>query len=467
MLLTVIVLALAVTIPAHAADASVLPTADAEKPASSGSPIATAAQKLKKPPASSKPSARAARRAKPAVWLKLRKVDVAAKVRRGTRVSRIYGRVVRSGRTRRTVVIEVFRHGRWRRAIVTRSRRDGRFSLVRALPASTKKLRAYAPGVGHSPAVPAPVEEAAPVEEPPQGHEEPPKGHEVAATPSGPPTPSGGWSVAYADGFAVPLGTGAGQDNTWEAMENNDGFTNSDEVQVFRKGQAVVGPEGLELRCTYSSTVIANNRHYECGDVSGALCCSLTSTEPAGYHTPVITMGKGQTFAFQAVAKFPPATGDGADVCWWMHGAPWSESEFDFYEAIGNTEGWKNASLYTAWFAPPHPELDKRGFGADPSAAYHTYTVSVFPGSTSGKYRYSVWIDGALQTLEQGAVSAEVTPVVQERLNLVLSYGFRNTGFASGTRTYNVRSAAVYVDSAHQGVGVEDGGLAPGTSISK
>jgi len=165
------------------------------------------------------------------------------------------------------------------------------------------------------------------------------------------------------------------------------------------------------------------------------------------------------------VAKFPPANGDGADVCWWMHGPEWSESEFDFYEAIGNTEGWKNASLFTAWFAPPHPELDKRGFAVDPSAAYHTYTVEVFPGSTSGKYQYSVWIDGELQHLEQGSVSAEVSPVVLERLNLVLSYGFRDKGFGAGTRTYRVRSAAVYVDSAHQGVGVENGGLAPGTTV--
>jgi hypothetical protein len=311
-------------------------------------------------------------------------------------------------------------------------------------------------------------EEEPPVEEEePPVEEEPPTGHEVAATPTGPPTPSGGWSVAYADGFAVPLGTAAGQDNTWQAMENDVGFTNSDEVEVFRKRQAVVGSEGLELRCTYSSTVIANNRHYECGNISGALCCSLLSTEPLGYHTPVFTIGKGQTFAFQVVAKYPPANGDGADVCWWMHGPPWSESEFDFFEAIGASEGWKNASSYTAWFAPPHPELVKRGFAVDPSAAYHTYTVSIFPGSTSGKYRFSVWIDGAPQTLENGSVSAEATPIVQERLNLVLSYGFRNKGFASGTRTYNVRSVAVYVDGAHQGVGVEYGGLAPGTSISK
>ena len=143
---------------AHAADASVLWTADAGKPASSESPIVTPAPKLKTPPASSKPSASAARRANPGVWLKLRKVGVAAKVRRGTLVSRIYGRVVdRSGRTRRAVVIELFRAGRWRRAIVTRSRRDGRFSLVRALPAGTTTLRAYVRGVGHSPVVAPPL----------------------------------------------------------------------------------------------------------------------------------------------------------------------------------------------------------------------------------------------------------------------------------------------------------------------
>jgi hypothetical protein len=307
---------------------------------------------------------------------------------------------------------------------------------------------------------PPPKEEEPPVEEPP------PSGATISATPTGPPAPASGWSVAYGDGFALPLGTAVGQDNTWKVEENDVGFNNSDEVQVFRKRQAVVGSEGLEERCTYSSTVIANNRHYECANLSGALCCQLTSSEPPGYHTPVFTPGKGQTFAFQAVAKFPPATGDVPDVAFWMHGPPFgSNTELDLYEAFGNTEGWKNASLYVTWFASPHPELIKRGFAVDPSAAYHTYTTYVFPGTQSGKYRFSEYIDGALQALEHGSVSAEVTPVEQERLNLTLSYALRNKGFASGTRTYNVRSAAVYVDGAHNGVGIEDGGLAPGTTV--
>jgi len=115
------------------------------------SPVATPAPKVKKQ-ASGKPSARAARAGKPSVWLKLRKVGVAAKVRRRNLVSTIYGGVAdRHGRTGRTVVIQVLRGGRWRRALGTRSRLDGRFSLVLGLPAGVTRLRAYVAGVGHSP----------------------------------------------------------------------------------------------------------------------------------------------------------------------------------------------------------------------------------------------------------------------------------------------------------------------------
>jgi hypothetical protein len=121
-------------------------------PLTSESPVVTPAPKVKKSPGSGKPSARAARAAKSGVWLKLRKVGVAAKVRRGNLASSIYGGIVgRSGTTRRAVVIEVLRRGRWRRALATRSRRDGRFSLVLGLPAGVTRLRAYVAGVGHSP----------------------------------------------------------------------------------------------------------------------------------------------------------------------------------------------------------------------------------------------------------------------------------------------------------------------------
>jgi hypothetical protein len=119
----------------------------------SESPVVTASPKVKKqPPTSGKQSARAARAAKLGVWLKLRKVGVAANARPGPLVSRLYGGIVdRSGGTRRAVIIEVLRGGRWRRAIVTRSRRDGRFSLAVALPIGLTTLRACVRGVGHSP----------------------------------------------------------------------------------------------------------------------------------------------------------------------------------------------------------------------------------------------------------------------------------------------------------------------------
>jgi hypothetical protein len=291
----------------------------------------------------------------------------------------------------------------------------------------------------------------------------------IAAAPLGPPTPSGGWNVAYGDAFATTLGTGAGQDNTWAPRENDNGFNNSTEVELMRARQDTITPEGLDLRCTYSPTEIANGKHYECGAVNGVFASSANQ-EYGGYRTPIIALGKGQTLAFQCVCKFPVSGSGQNDVGWWMDGPPWNESEFDFFEAFGKEASW---DMYSVWFASPYVALDKFGLSFDPAASFHTYTVEVVPGSVSGRYRYSEWIDGQLQTLQnqlggyaEVTASPEITANTSAKESLMLSYALRPTGFTSGSRDFLIRSATVYEDTAHAGVGIEDGGLAPGTSVS-
>jgi hypothetical protein len=318
-----------------------------------------------------------------------------------------------------------------------------------------------------------PEEEEPPSEEqePPSEEEEPPSEEEgeeegtVSATPMGPSTPFGGWSVVYADAFAKPIGSGQGQDNTLfpnncPEYKNCEGF-NSNEMQVFNPSAQSTGSHGLKLTCTHTQTAqLPGSKHYVCGTVKG-----LGSGAP-GYRIFYWTAGRGQTLVFEAVAKFPPNTGE-ADPGWWSNGPPWDETEFDFFEGGGwgsqHTTGWKTDPLYTAWFAPPHIEATKRGFDVDPSADFHTYTTEVFPNGT-----YSVWIDGVPQPWATGVGPA--LPINKHKMGLILSYALRtcsgcSTGFSSGTREFDVRSIAVYEDTAHRGVGVENAGLAPGTTV--
>jgi hypothetical protein len=331
------------------------------------------------------------------------------------------------------------------------------------------------------PSLEEPPEEETPGEEPPEeeapeetgGGEEAPEEEApqetgkavVSATPTGPATPAGGWSVAYADAFGAPIGKGPGQDNTWfpnncTLTTNCKGF-NTDEMEVFNPSAVSVTPEGLRLTCTYTAAAQQpGEKHYVCGTLRGE-----GGSGPAGYSYFTWSPGKGQTLVFQAVAKLPPNTGE-ADPGWWTNGPPWSDTEVDFFEGGGaspdHTTGWKTDWLYTAWFAAPHPVANKWGFAEDPSLAYHTYTFEITPQNT-----YSVWIDGVPQSWATGV--GPVKPDLAEKATLILSYALREcrckTGFTSGTREFDVRSVAVYEDKAHQGVGVENTGLAPGTKL--
>ena len=309
-------------------------------------------------------------------------------------------------------------------------------------------------------------------------------GASVSATPTGPPAPAGGWHVAYADGFGAQLGTAAGRDNTWKVDSTPAGkkgcCNNSNEIALERPSQVTVTPEGLRLTCERLATAV-EGLSYSCGGISGALCCTLTSSEPAGYHTPVITLGKGQTFAFQFKGKLPPNLG-GADPGWWMDGPPWSESEFDFFEDFGwgheytSGSGWtKVDGCFGCWFASPHPELEKASVAPpiEPDKTEHTYTTYIYP-SGSG-YRFSTWIDGVRQSLategwsRKTEESTEVKSPREARLNLDLTYMLRTAlgvnNFTSGSNSETVRSVAVYVDAGHAGVGIQDEGIAPGTVV--
>jgi hypothetical protein len=290
----------------------------------------------------------------------------------------------------------------------------------------------------------------------------------VSAAPDGPPTPASGWAVAYADAFDTPFGTATGDDDTLypnncAAARNCAGF-NADELEVMSPSAVLSSAEGLKLTCTYMHAAQAPGaKHYVCGTVRGH-----EASNAPGYRSFVWTPGNGQTLVFQAIAKFPPNSGE-ADPAFWSNGPPWTGTELDFFEGGGwsyeHTTGWRTDELFTAWFAPPELTAYKAGFASEPSAAFHTYTLQLSADNT-----YSVWIDGVLQPWADG-----VGPAVPNRAakdTLIVSYALRTcatcrNGFVEGSREFDVRSIAVYEDRAHAGVGIEHAGLAPGTVLGE
>jgi hypothetical protein len=275
----------------------------------------------------------------------------------------------------------------------------------------------------------------------------------VNAKPTGPPTPRGGWSVAYADGFGAELGTRKGQDNTWRKLDDEEGFTNENEIAVFRAKQAKTGAEGLELACTPLAREIKRgaqlNAYYECG--------AVVSTHFRWKSD------EGETWAFECVCKWPANTGE-ADPGWWTNGGyREGENEYDFFEG----DGWGNHDAEYDAFMPAIVQLGEEhkvdGFektlGFYPEQGLHRYTTVLTPHG--GHYTAEEYVDGTFKW------SFSYTDTKQAWDELNLSYALREYtgGFRSGTRDFDIRSVAVYEGKAHEGKDIEGGGVAPGTVV--
>jgi len=275
----------------------------------------------------------------------------------------------------------------------------------------------------------------------------------VNAKPTGPPTPSGGWSVAYADGFGAELGTSSNQDSTWRQLEDEDGFTNKNEIAVFRTKQAKTGAEGLELACTPLTRTINRgtqlNANYECGAVVSSHFRWRSD--------------EGETWAFECVCKWPANTGE-ADPGWWTNGGyTEGENEYDFFEG----DGWSNHDTEYDAFMPAIVQLGEQhkvdGFektlGFYPENGFHRYTTVLTPDGRH--YTAAEYVDGTFKW------SLSYTDFKRAWDDLRLSYALREYagGFTSGSRDFVIRSVAAYEDKAHEGKDIEGGGIAPGTAV--
>jgi len=305
-------------------------------------------------------------------------------------------------------------------------------------------------------------------------------GTTVNSAPTGPAIPSGGWSTAYADAFNAPIGTGSGQDNTWFPNRPGGSSTdpcvnapgdNSNELEVYNCSKVAVDSQGLKLTCTYTPGV-ATGKNYVCGTIR-----QQATNGASGYKQFAWKPAQGETWAFEIVGKFPPNTGE-EDVGWWSFDPPWTD-EFDFFESWGwndkPTSGYTTTTTGIAWLyhTPTVIEGYKQFWpnaSNDPSLALHRYTTVIYPNNT-----FSFFIDGVLQSggsiPANGIMGPPGGTINTPNMGLVLQYALRlntnygSNGFTSGSRTFNVRSAAVYQDGAHAGKDIVNGGPAPGTTV--
>ncbi|HWE08011.1 MAG TPA: hypothetical protein VG325_01575 [Solirubrobacteraceae bacterium] len=325
----------------------------------------------------------------------------------------------------------------------------------------------------------------------------------VSRTPSGPAAPRGGWSVAYADAFGAPLGTGPGQDNTlWSSRftgdcTNNRGF-NSNEMEVFNCSQATIEPSGLKLTCQYAPHIVSG-ANYNCGmvDTGGS---SAPETAVPGYRFFRFMPGHGPEWAIQIIAKFPPNTGE-ADPGWWLADRKWTW-ELDMFEGFGAAAGsggsWCHSTSGSGWVGTTDPTWifdtstraniageqmlcrDAQPSPFDPSAGYHTYTTVVYPNARVAQYidgHPQVWDyvpHGGSAYFHGGTVIGPPPTLPKTYGELIISYALRDTAtgnpdprFSSGARSLSVRSIAVYENATAGGADALNAGLIPpGTRLS-
>jgi hypothetical protein len=272
-----------------------------------------------------------------------------------------------------------------------------------------------------------------------------PGGAVALSAPPGVPVPSGGWHVAYADAFGAPLGSSPGQDTTIQPSENGRGCcNNSNEVAVEQKGQTKVGPEGLELACSYVPGGVT------VGGVTSDYTCGGATTDASFEYT----YGGSDTIVAECYCRWPVDLG-GADPGFWSYTGA---EEVDFFEGWGwNSPSWAGAEAGVPVITTPYRAHEVyplvAGLGFDPSLAFHRYATEIAPNGSAFLVRE--YIDGVFRWSFEA-------PIAKSQDGLILTSGLRVNGQSDD---FVVRSIELYQDGAHAGQGIRGGGVAPGTTL--
>jgi hypothetical protein len=299
-------------------------------------------------------------------------------------------------------------------------------------------------------------------------------GVSVGANPLGPATPTGGWSVEYADAFGSPSKYNGGADNTywpdsWIGDTGNENPSNpSSEMDYYNPSKVAVDSQGLRLDCSYTG---ASTFPYTCGEINIGLGGNNHPTTYPGYQFFSYQPGQGDTWALQITTQFPPTTGE-ADPGFWSSDATW-KWEWDMFEGWGY---WNNASNWCGdgitdptWISSGSIQKQVWSnpcstYGFDPSQGVHTYTTVMLPNNSFEEY-----VDGKyIHTLSGPVTGAQDMGGIwlQYSLRNVLWSGNNDTNFKSGTRSMHIRSVAVYENKSANHAHTSNGGLiAPGTVV--
>jgi hypothetical protein len=311
----------------------------------------------------------------------------------------------------------------------------------------------------------------------------------VNAQPTGPVTPEGGWHVAFADGFGAPLGTGSGQDNFVYPNENaccnpyeNHHGDNTNELEAYNGIQDHITPEGLELVNAYHPKAMPAEGSWPVRNYLSGAASTRPQDEAGGWHGFTWEPGGGETWAFECNCQLPSnyPKYSGTDPGWWSTDQTWT-NEFDFFESWGwNCNPLTSCGFGIAWVYNTNPVHTEESalYGMitklfDPAAGFHRYTTVIYPNNT-----WSEYVDGQLQKwVGNNGVASAPPEFKRVRMALLLTNAIRDASNSSGpnpypefstpgeTRTFKVRSIAVYQDGAHAGRNVTGGGVAPGTTI--
>jgi hypothetical protein len=302
----------------------------------------------------------------------------------------------------------------------------------------------------------------------------------VNAAPKIPGTSAGNWKVVFADAFGKPIcqtpGAQAGNcDNYWYPNENSSNpcsnfvGNNSNEEQLYNCSQIKQDSSGVHLVDQWSPGMTNGGRTYDY--LSGAIQNGTPRYDSQGVQPFAYKLGQGgTTLVFEINTKLPANTGE-VDPGWWGISTTRWPPEMDFFEEWGYATWHTPAPTGVTYIEPGQSLIQKwQSLYAltppgNPETAYHTYTSVVTAGQVL------TYIDGQLSS------GFTINPGFQtDYMNLIISNALRCSGsgacsspstanFQSGSRTYDVRSVAVYEDIGHAGQQITGGGTAPGTTV--
>jgi hypothetical protein len=309
----------------------------------------------------------------------------------------------------------------------------------------------------------------------------PPTGAVVAAAPTGPATPTGGWAVQYADAFGSCLtdtGTGcsagyARSDNTLSPATRANGAGNANEIAALEPSAVNVTAQGIDLHCSATANL---GDSYTCGAVTGG---AYGSNPPGAFHW---TPAAGVHLVIQAVFQAPANQGN-MDPSFWVNG-PSDNPEVDIPEMwgmnhvppAGAANTWCGFQLgdpavpFDSGGATGNVQATFCGTGSgdpqiDPSKGTHTWTFDE-NGNT-----FTSYVDGHLI----GANAYSNFNSTKGLFKMLLMASMREDPPSGGPRSgypfppggndLTFRSVAVYEPASANGAGTNGPIIVPGTSV--